>query len=58
LNEAGDTVLYRDTLEVENLDKNELEASFEALSDVVVRIWRRNFEICKIGFSINPYIKR
>jgi DNA-directed RNA polymerase subunit L len=32
LNDAGDTVLFRDTLEVENLDKNELEASFEALS--------------------------
>ena len=32
LDEEGKTVLYRDTLEVENLDKNELEASIEALS--------------------------
>jgi len=32
LDEEGKTLLYRDTLELENLDLNELEASIEALS--------------------------
>lgn len=32
LDETGDTVLFRDTLQVENLDRNELEASIQALS--------------------------
>jgi hypothetical protein len=32
LNDAGDTVLFRDTLELANLDKNELESSIKALS--------------------------
>jgi hypothetical protein len=32
LDETGTTVIYRDTLELENLDKNELEASIESLS--------------------------
>ncbi|MGH1362493.1 MAG: YbjN domain-containing protein [Calditrichia bacterium] len=32
LNEAGDKVLFRDTLQIENLDPNELEASIQALS--------------------------
>ncbi|MCI0511963.1 YbjN domain-containing protein [candidate division KSB1 bacterium] len=32
LNEAGDTVLFRDTLELLNLDKNELEGSIKAFS--------------------------
>ncbi len=32
LDEQGKTLLYRDTLEVENLDINELEASINSLS--------------------------
>lgn len=32
LDEAGKTVLFRDTLQLENLDKNELEGSINALS--------------------------
>ncbi len=32
LDEEGKTVLYRDTLEIQNLDQNELEASIEAIS--------------------------
>ena len=32
LDEEGETVLFRDTLQVENLDRNELEASIQALS--------------------------
>lgn len=32
LDAEGKTVLYRDTLELENLDKNELQASIEAIS--------------------------
>ncbi|MBN2664155.1 MAG: hypothetical protein JXR68_10940 [Bacteroidales bacterium] len=32
LDEEGKTLLYRDTLELENLDLNELEASVESLS--------------------------
>ncbi len=32
LNEETDTVLFRDTLQLENLDKNELEGSIQALS--------------------------
>ena len=32
LNEGGDIVLFRDTLQLENLDRNELEGSIHALS--------------------------
>ncbi len=32
LDEAGSVVLFRDTLQLENLDRNELEASIHALS--------------------------
>ncbi len=32
LNEEGDTVIFRDTLQLENLDSNELEGSIDALS--------------------------
>lgn len=32
LNEAGDSVLFRDTLQVENLDLNELSGSLNSLS--------------------------
>ncbi len=32
LDDEGKTVLYRDTLEIENLDLNELEASINSLS--------------------------
>lgn len=32
LNEAAELVLFRDTLQIENLDRNELEASIHALS--------------------------
>jgi hypothetical protein len=32
LNEDGNQVLFRDTLQLENLDRNELEASIHALS--------------------------
>ena len=32
LDESGDTLLYRDTLQLENLDRNELEGSIHALS--------------------------
>ncbi len=32
LNEAAELVLFRDTLQIENLDRNELEASVHALS--------------------------
>lgn len=32
LNEAGDTVIFRDTLQVENLDLNELAGSLNSLS--------------------------
>ncbi|MCD4791801.1 MAG: YbjN domain-containing protein [Bacteroidales bacterium] len=32
LNEAGDSVLFRDTLQVENLDLNELAGSLNSLS--------------------------
>ena len=32
LNEAGDTLLFRNTLALENLDLNELESSINALS--------------------------
>ena len=31
LNEGGDIVLFRDTLQLENLDRNELEGSIHAL---------------------------
>lgn len=31
LNEVGDKILFRDTLQLENLDRNELEASVQAL---------------------------
>jgi len=32
LDESGDTVLFRDTLQLENLDQNELEGTVHALS--------------------------
>ena len=32
LDEAGETVIFRDTLQLENLDRNELEGSINALS--------------------------
>ncbi len=32
LDEAGEFILFRDTLQLENLDKNELEGSIQALS--------------------------
>ena len=32
LNEEGKTLLFRDTLQLENLDRNELEGSIDALS--------------------------
>jgi hypothetical protein len=32
LNDEGDMVLFRDTLQLENLDRNELEGSISALS--------------------------
>ena len=32
LNEEGTTLLFRDTLQIENLDRNELEGSIDALS--------------------------
>ena len=32
LNEEGTTLLFRDTLQLENLDRNELEGSIDALS--------------------------
>ena len=32
LNEEGDTVIFRDTLQLENLDPNELEGTIDALS--------------------------
>ena len=32
LDEKGETILFRDTLQLENLDRNELEASIHALS--------------------------
>jgi hypothetical protein len=32
LTEEGDTVIFRDTLQLENLDANELEGSIDALS--------------------------
>ena len=32
LNEDGTTLLFRDTLQIENLDRNELEGSIDALS--------------------------
>jgi len=32
LNEEGTTLLFRDTLQTENLDRNELEGSIDALS--------------------------
>ena len=32
LDESGDLVLFRDTLQLENLDRNELESSIRALS--------------------------
>jgi hypothetical protein len=32
LDEAGTTLLFRDTLQLENLDRNELEGSIDALS--------------------------
>ena len=32
LDETGDTILFRDTLCLENLDRNEMEGSIEALS--------------------------
>lgn len=32
LDENGETILFRDTLQLENLDRNELEASVQALS--------------------------
>ena len=32
LDETGETILFRDTLRLENLDRNELEGSIEALS--------------------------
>ena len=36
LNEQGDGVLFRDTLQLENLDKNELEGTINALSLALV----------------------
>lgn len=32
LDDAGETIIFRDTLQLENLDRNELEASIQALS--------------------------
>ena len=32
LNDGAQTILFRDTLRIENLDSNELEGSIEALS--------------------------
>ena len=32
LNEDGESILFRDTLQLENLDRNELEASIHSLS--------------------------
>jgi hypothetical protein len=32
LDDKAETVIYRDTLQLENLDRNELEASVHALS--------------------------
>ena len=32
LDDKGETLLFRDTLQLENLDRNELEASIQALS--------------------------
>ena len=32
LDEGGSTLLFRDTLQIENLDRNELEGSIDALS--------------------------
>jgi hypothetical protein len=32
LDEEGTTLLFRDTLQLENLDRNELEGSIDALS--------------------------
>jgi hypothetical protein len=36
LDEGGKTVIFRDTLRLENLDRNELEGSIEALSLALV----------------------
>ena len=36
LDESGDKVLFRDTLALENLDKNELDSSFSALAIALV----------------------
>jgi len=32
LNDSGDTIIFRDTLQLENLDRNELEGSIQALT--------------------------
>lgn len=48
LDEEGKRVIYRDTLQLENLDKNELEASIVALS----------MGIAEFGNELLKYAKR
>ncbi len=46
LDESGEKVLFRDTLELENLDKNELEASINSLAFLLTEY---SEELLKIG---------
>lgn len=47
LNETGDKVIFRDTLQIENLDKNELEGSLNSLTLLLSEYGERIIEFSK-----------
>ena len=47
LNETGDKVIFRDTLQIENLDRNELEGSINSLTLLLSEYGGRIIEFSK-----------
>jgi hypothetical protein len=47
LNETGEKVIFRDTLQIENLDKNELEGSINSLTLLLSEYGGRLIEFSK-----------
>ncbi len=47
LNESGEKVIFRDTLQLENLDKNELEGSINSLTLLLSEYGERIIEFSK-----------
>tara|TARA_B100000482_G_C12373360_1_gene205990 strand:- start:91 stop:486 length:396 start_codon:yes stop_codon:yes gene_type:complete len=47
LDETGDKVIFRDTLQIENLDKNELEGSINSLTLLLSEYGNRLIEFSK-----------